>query len=436
MFRASRITASGPAKAAALFESRLHELVQDLRLDPAPVLSWTEAASPSLTIDEGAVRLPRRLARFPREEPEEEVGERVAKALFRARWRLLAPALEAREREPDTSLAALADLGLDLDDLTALAGAEAALDEQARYAWMAAERSPARLELLLPPSPWPPLDTFRDAITLAREMCGLPLPEPELARDNGLRRGQARLRVRAVRTPVIGDSADGETATELDAYVLVRLMVRYAAMLLDPVMITKALLRADPGTIAMLPEMLRKANGPQLAAALRPLLEAGFGLPNAPALVQAVLAAPTVAETDGRRLALPGTVVVGGADFSRNALAARLRASIVPGALLRRAGGLGRTLSIWYLSREQADRLPIDDAPERACDTLAPLALPATRAEAVLLVPDGLGTRVWQVLRDELPELAVAEFAEWPDGLVQRPRGAIEVREIEVRERA
>jgi hypothetical protein len=118
-------------------------------------------------------------------------------------------------------------------------------------------------------------------------------------------------------------------------------------------------------------------------------------------------------------------VVVGGVDLARDALAARLRASIVPGALLRRAGGLGRVLSCWYLSREQADRLPLDDAPESACDVLAPLALPAARAEAVLLVPDGLGTRIWHVLRDELPSISVVEVAEWPAGLEQRPRGAI-----------
>jgi hypothetical protein len=228
---------------------------------------------------------------------------------------------------------------------------------------------------------------------------------------------------------VIGDNADGGTPTELDAFGLARLFVRYAAMLLDPVMLTKALLRADPGTVALLPEVLRMAQAPRLAAALRPLLEGGFGLPHAPALVQAVLATPMVAEADGRYLALPGTVIVGKVDVGRDALAARLRAAIVPGALLRRAGGLGRTLSIWYLSREQANRLPIDNDPERACDVLAPLALPAARAEAVLLVPDGLGTRVWKALRDELPDLVVVEFGEWPEGLEQRPRGVIAVGE-------
>ena len=375
------------------------------------------------------MRLPRRLARLPREESDREVGTRLATALFRARWRLLAPALKTRNREPDASLAALAELGLDLDDLVALADVAPGPDPQATRVWITAERRPAQLELLLPASTRLPRDTFRDASNFAREISGVPLPEPELVRDYGLRNGEARLRVRAVRTPVFRSNTDGGAEVELDALGLARLIVRYTAMLLDPVMITKVLLRADSGTVAMLPGMLRKANAPRLAAALRPLLEGGFGLPDAPALVQAVLTTPTVAEGDGRRLALPGTVIVGESDFGRDTLAARLRATIVPGALLRRAGGLGRTLSIWYLSREQADRLPIDDAPERACDALAPLALPAARAGAVLLVPNGLGTRIWQILRDELPDLTVVELAEWPDGLGQRPRGEIAIRE-------
>ena len=418
----SRIAASGPAGAAALFERHVSELVEDLRLDPAPDMSWTEAANPSLAIYGSAVRLPRRLARLPREEPKEQVAARLATALFRARWRLLASALQNRERKLDPSLAALAELGLDFDELVALADAPAGPDSLVSRAWIASERHPARLELLVPPSTWLPRDTLREATAIACEMSGLTLPEPELGRDYGLRHGQARLRVRAVRTPVIGDNTDGGTATELDVFGLARLFVRYAAMLLDPVMLTKALLRADPGTVALLPEVLRMAQAPRLAAALRPLLEGGFGLPHAPALVQAMLATPTVAEADGRYLALPDTVVVGKVDVGRDALAARLRAGIVPGALLRRAGELGRTLSIWYLSREQANRLPIDNDPERTCDVLAPLALPAARAEAVLLVPDGLGTRVWKALRDELPDLVVVEFGEWPDGLSKTTR--------------
>jgi hypothetical protein len=428
MSHISHVAAAGPARAETVFESRFHELVGDLRLDPAPEVSWTDAANPSLTINGNAMRLPRRLARLPREEPAEEIGERIATALFRTRWSLLAPALQSREPQPDSSLVALAELaelGLDLDDLTAVARA-AASGGPASYAWMAAERRPAQIELLLPPSSaWPAPDTLRTATDFAREISGLPLPEPELARDYGLTRGRARLRVRAVRTPVIGEVANGETATELDPLDLAGLIGRYAAMLVDPEMITRVLLCADPGTVALLPEMLRKADAPRLATAVRPLLEGGFGLPDAPALIQAVLAASRVAEADGRRLALSGTVVVGGVDLARDALAARLRASIVPGALLRRAGGLGRVLSCWYLSREQADRLPLDDAPESACDVLAPLALPAARAEAVLLVPDGLGTRIWHVLRDELPSISVVEVAEWPAGLEQRPRGAI-----------
>jgi hypothetical protein len=400
----------GVGEAAALLARSVGDLARDLRIDP-PRLKIEEGAAPTRAIGGEATRLPRRLSRYPAE-TETEIAERITMAIFRERWRLLAPALSSRGVRLSPELKEAAALGLALDELVALAEHDVDL-----IPWEAAERYPALLELHVAPAAGRLPDGARQAaLDFARELTGLPLPDAASVTDTGLGSGQIRLRVRSVRTPFV-QSAEGAEALPA---AFARLIVRHAAMLLDAAVVMRVLLRAGPGTAALLPDVLRGSPAPALAAALRPLLAAGFGLPDAPALVAALLARQVMTTIPNAwRMTLPGTSAVPEPDV----LAARLRAAIVPSALLRRAGGVGRTVSYWLLSAEEHKRLPVNDDALR--DALVPLALPAARAQAVLLVPDGKGARLRELLADELPDLAVVEAGEWPSALESRPRAEI-----------
>jgi hypothetical protein len=347
-----------------------------------------------------------------------EVARRLTMGLFRARGCLLALALASSQvPHSEQAVAEAAALGLSAEDVRAI-GPQKTYDD---FAWAAAERRPAEMALLLPPDAIPGQFVVETAARLAREMSGLPLPDLAIDMDPMLGSGAVRLRARAIRTPPVPIAMQGDTA----AFDLARLMLTCAAMLLDPVTMLRLLLRAAPGTIDLLPDVLRIATAPLLAQALRPLLDGGFGLPDATSLVTVVNARMVVARLPERRVTLPDTIAVGKEDARHDALAARLRAAVVPGALLRLAGGVGRTASLWSLPEEELRKLPLDSDPGASGARLAPLSLPAARAGGVLLVPDGFARRVFDVLCDALPTLCVAEVGEWPRQLDQRPRDTI-----------
>lgn len=410
------------AGAEAVIAVRLAELAEDLGLPSIPPLLVTEGERPEIRIGNAYVRPPREPRRTRhRSEPEPAamLGERLASALIASRWHLLQPALQSDRLPLTEATLVAAALGAKLSDIRSLG--EAVASDPSAAAWVIAERLPRDAALLTKePDRWTDLRTVKQ---LATELSGLDLLEPKVVRSPGLLPGTIRYRLRGFRGPVVA-------ADPRDAMANALLYARQAAVFMDPVAVTDLLLRADRGSEASIADVLRHAAAPRLADSLRPLMQAGFGVPDVPALIRAVLA-PKASQVHHslRRVVLPGYMSV---SDPTDDLGDRMRAASVPGALLTRVGGTGQSLSVWFLPPKLAKSFAAGPPSAGELDAFASAAQPAAGGHATaLLVPTGHARQVRGLLADDLPDLLVVETQEVPAALTVRQRGTIEVQREE-----
>jgi hypothetical protein len=409
------------AEAEAVIALRLAELAEDLRLPRIPALSTEAGEPPSAQIGRDAVRIPRapRQSRHSPSETASALGERVAAALIQARQRLLLSALRRNGATIAPSAHDAIAMGASLSELRTLSA-----NPDADHAmWALSERLPRSVALLTPEpaASWTNIDAIAE---FSAELAGFDLPTPLVEQDVSLSPGTARLRMRGLRGPVVRFDPTDAVAAAL-AYA------RQSALLLDAVAVTALLLNADSGSKASFPELLRRVSAPSLAVALKPLVAAGFGVPAVPALVRAVLApAAPVGDPTERRLVLPGYVPAPIDGDATNGLRDRLRMASVTGALLKRMGGGGQTVSVWVAPPTLAESLTTAPPTGLRLDLLVEAAHPAMSGRfSALLAPAGYGSALWELLMADLPELIVVEGPEFPPTLEARQRGILKLEE-------
>ena len=403
---------------------RVEELAQDLGLPGVPdvfVCEVPEGSPPRLHLDGRPLRIPQSLARRQGDPAAQDVelAERVSAAVLSARWHLLEPHLPL----PLAPLRAACELGLDLEDLRALAPFAR---DPVECAWRACERSPARFELLLPP------ETFEEGLALDRlatdgaERFGLAVPPSTVELDRGLDGSQLRLRLRRVRLPA-RTLGDDEPAAGVEMAAL-RALGEDASQLVDAEAVAELLLDPDDVPLDALHPVLasRESGLPAIAQALRRLY--ADGLTGArPVVLRQALLRDTCEPVDTRPghwpVALPGARWAAREAWRDDGLAARLRAALVGPALRRDAVGGFR--SVWTLApgaAQAAGRLADADL-----DRLAARATPCARAGGVLLTTTGDARPVRAALARDLPTLLVCDESEWPRELKPAFRGTIDL---------
>jgi hypothetical protein len=420
---------------------RATELFTDLRLDPKdhPVIECV-ADTADLTIEVSGTSVAAPLGpgkRFLAHSPlvaAEAKAERVAAALIRHRWLLMAPLLARNGQAPRPVLRRLSRLGLDLESLRQLDARTP--EDDTRLEFAAADQFPRKLEVRLHRH-----DEARAHAegagheTAARRVAtalGIPLPKLDIKQDAALNEECVRLKVGRLRGPVEPMPWQDEP---LERY-LQRPLARAAPVLFDIGALLTILLDPD----AVRPDTARAAlklvTVPELADACRNILSDGFGLTDPYTLCRAILAPPVdmgpAAPPGGEGRPMPffqGAPVYEATPELPQAspLEQRLRSQLVPADLRRRAEAARQAprsdagaIHCYWPSDATLDVMTGSQDPTATVRTLATAINDGLSRRDILMVPGRARHLVRRHLRDLLPNLAVVAAHEIPsDGLVQ-----------------
>jgi hypothetical protein len=418
---------------------RARELFADLGLEPGdqPDIECAAGAA-DITIDVTGTPVVAPLGpgkRFPAQSPlvaAEAKAERVAAALIRHRWLVIAPLLTREGQEPRAVLRRLSRLGLDLESLRDLERRFPEDDTDLEFA--AADRFPRKLELRLHRR-----DEARAlgegaaheaAVKGAATALGIPFPRLEIEQDAALNKRCVRLKVGSLRGPVEPMPWEDEP---LERY-LQRPLARAAPVLFDIGALLTLLL--DPDSVR--PETARAAlklvTVPELADACRNILSDGFGLTDPYTLCRAILAPPVdmgpTVPSDGELRPMPffqGAPVFEATPDMPQArpLEQRLRSVLVPADLRRRAESARQAprsdlggIHCYWPSAATLDAMAGPQVAAATVQTLASAINDGLSRRDILVVPGRMRYLVRRHLRDLLPNLAVVAAHEIPSDVI------------------
>jgi hypothetical protein len=416
---------------------RFSELISDLALDPKPEPEYRRsdgASGLTLSIDGQpvALELPaRRITSPTSDRTAEAAAEGVVRSLFRHRWKLLASALGMHKVPSRAVLKHVAVGGLTMPQLIALHEAERSDD--VKLAFLAAEKHPPSVTLLLPNAEVDPTEDrswLKEAAETVAAYYGMPVPVPDLTLDLWLGPGQFRLRIGSVRSGVQPEPWNGSTRN----YQLQRVLRRHASELFDVASLLTLI--SDPARVPTdrIRAALAKVTLPEMTWALRDLLKTGIGLVDPLQICDAVTQPAVELKTLGQDvLALPGVLVLPpkASHPETPDLILRLRARLVPAHLLRWivAEGGGRTSPRpTWLGEATLARLRDRDTPPRWTVRLAEaIAANISGPLDLLLTPAELGAPLRELLTDLLPDLLVVSRQELPQSTKPILRNVIDI---------